>query len=117
VDRPNGIAVEQRHGAGKKRANKKEDHTMIIATVGRTTYKLEKIEEAETLLRILSRATTIEESYELPYDGDRYYEMPRGERIQVTIVEGKLLTYDEAQAAISAAREKKHQTETVTDQP
>ncbi len=82
---------------------------MIIAEIGSMKCTLEKIEDAETLLRILSRAQTVEESYDFPWDGDRWYKDNHGTRISIKIVEGNLLGYEEAQEAINAALEKKRQ--------
>ncbi len=88
---------------------------MIIAEIGGQKFLLEGVKDAEQLLCILSRATTLKESYDLPYD-NRLYEAPSDYRgnIEISIIGGKPLTYEAAQEAIAAAMAKKEQKNSVT---
>jgi len=86
---------------------------MIIAEIGSQKFMLDGIKDAEQLLWILSRATNVRESYDLPWDNRMYVE-PSGDLIKVSVIEGNPLTYEAAQEAIAADQKKKKQTDTVT---
>ncbi|MES9901100.1 MAG: hypothetical protein ABW168_00290 [Sedimenticola sp.] len=80
---------------------------MIIATVGNNDYLMDTLDDAEALLRILSRAICIDENYELPHGTQRYHKLSSGSRIKIEIVEGELLEYEEALALVEKEKEKR----------
>ena len=79
---------------------------MIIATIGHNDYQLENIEQAETIFRILSKATYVDENYELP-SGQRWHKMSGHSSIKIEIVEGEPMEYEDAQLLIIEERKKR----------
>lgn len=82
---------------------------MIIATIGSSTFKIGDMEDAENLLRILSRSEPLEESYNRDYQ--EYFHPASGKQsIIIKITTGEIVSVDEhkkIQTERNAAREAK----------
>ena len=81
---------------------------MIIAEIGHAKFLLKNIEAAESLLRILSEAKQISETYiGKGVDGKMIrHENPNETNIEVSVTgEQKILSYDEAMALKESAQE------------
>jgi hypothetical protein len=79
---------------------------MIVVEIGSQKYMLAKVQDAETLLRILTTATPLEESYELPWN-ERLFEAKTARPVDISIVFGAPLGYEEAQKRIAEAKANK----------
>ena len=68
---------------------------MIIARIGNAKYKLNKLEDAEALLRILSSAQLLETSYDDEYR-DYAYVSDGESAIEIQIKQGeRIVSYEE----------------------
>lgn len=81
---------------------------MIIATIGHQDYELASIADAETLLKILDRATAVRSEYN--GNAERYYREDHSASIQIEISSRKLVSleqHNEFKAAACKASEAK----------
>lgn len=90
---------------------------MIMAEIGNSLYKLGKLDDADALLHILSRADLLDESWELPFTERQYFSARSGERIKIIITQNEPLTYEEAQALIAKARSAKDAIKKIKNEP
>lgn len=78
---------------------------MIFAEI-EGKFALASLEDAETLLRIMGRAKSLKDSYDLTWPR-RYFEAPDNTRIEIAVHGFEPYGYDEAQELIQKEREEK----------
>ena len=84
---------------------------MIIATIGHQKYVLNELAEAEALLKILSNASVVDNTY-VDLEGERlkevFYTDDRPARLNIEITpDREIMPYDQAMELISDRQKKK----------
>lgn len=79
---------------------------MIIAKIGDTSFKLDNLKDAETLLNICSKAERLENTYDENYQ-DYYYPAEGKSRITVEITTGDTVVSIEDHQQKKAAKAEK----------